>query len=51
MLVVIIEMWKDQTEGEKEKLIQGERKAFEAIGVAVEHLSIIHDVLKSNWGM
>jgi len=52
MPVVIIEMRKGRTEDQKEKLIKGITEAFEDIGVAAEHLSIIiHDIPKSNWGM
>lgn len=51
MPVVIVEMWEGRTVEQKEKLIQGITKAFEAVGTKAEAVSIVlHDVSKNNWG-
>lgn len=51
MPVVIVEMWEGRTLDQKESLIKGITKAFEAIGTKPESLNIvIHDVPKTNWG-
>jgi len=50
--VVLVEMWEGRTEEQKEKLMKGIMKAFEAIGVKKEKVTIvIHDTPKSNWGI
>lgn len=52
MPVVLVEMWEGRTEEQKEKLMKGIMKAFEAIGVKKEKVTIvIHDTPKSNWGI
>ena len=52
MPVVRVEMWEGRTVKQKEKLIKNITKAFEEMGVKLEHLTIIiHDIPKSNWGM
>lgn len=52
MPVVIVEMWAGRTEEQKAAIIKGITKAFEEVGVKPEHVTvIIHDILKTNWGM
>jgi 4-oxalocrotonate tautomerase len=51
MPVVVVEMWEGRTVEQKEILIKGIAKAFEAIGTKPESVNIvIHDVPKTNWG-
>ncbi len=52
MPVVVVEMWQGRNDEQKEKLIKEMTKAFEAVGVKKESLTIIlHESPKSNWGV